>query len=89
MAADLYRSPNQATGNLGHGIGCWYHEFPEVHPEAEGVVERNMVIVLEPILVRPGVGGAKIEDAVVVTEGGAERLSALEIRPWLSGGKGP
>ena len=87
MAADLYRSPNHPGGYLGHGIGCWYHEFPEVHPEAEGIVEANMVIVLEPILVRTGVGGAKIEDAVVVTESGADRLSTLDIRPWLSGGE--
>jgi Xaa-Pro aminopeptidase len=82
MESDLYRSPSHAPGFVGHGIGCWYHERPEIHPDERGVLQADMVVVLEPILVRPGVGGAKIEDAVLVTEQGAERLSGLEIRTW-------
>ncbi len=78
----LFRSPNQATRLMGHGIGCWYLELPQVHPTAEGQIEPNMVVVLEPILSQPGVGGAKIEDAVLVTETGAERLSEIPIRTW-------
>jgi Xaa-Pro aminopeptidase len=83
QAPYLYRSPNHPVGFVGHGIGCWYHEYPEIHPEAAGRLEANMVVVLEPILGRPGVGGAKIEDAVLVTNEGAERLSSLTLRPWL------
>ena len=82
MEPYLYHSPNHAAGFVGHGIGCWYHEYPEIHPDATDVLETNMVIVLEPILGRPGVGGAKIEDAVLVTPQGAERLSSLDIRTW-------
>lgn len=78
----LFRSPNQATRLMGHGIGCWYLEAPEVHPTAEGIIETNMVVVLEPILGMAGVGGAKIEDAVLVTETGAERLSEIPLRTW-------
>lgn len=78
----LFRSPNQATRLMGHGIGCWYLEVPEVHPTAEGIIEANMMVVLEPILGKPGVGGAKIEDAVLVTETGAERLSEIPLRTW-------
>lgn len=83
----LYRSPSHAPGFVGHGIGCWYHELPEIHPAEKGVLQADMVIVLEPILVRPGVGGAKIEDAVLVTDQGSERLSGLEVRTW-QGGRG-
>jgi Xaa-Pro aminopeptidase len=78
----LYRSPNHSLGFVGHGIGCWYHEFPEIHPHAEGELQENMVVVPETILGRPGVGGAKIENAVLVTAAGGEQLSALPIRPW-------
>jgi Xaa-Pro aminopeptidase len=78
----LYRSPNHASGIVGHGLGCWYCEDPEIFAEEESTLEANMVIVLEPILGVPGVGGAKIEDAVLVTADGAERLSALPLRTW-------
>jgi Xaa-Pro aminopeptidase len=80
----LFRSPNQATRLMGHGIGCWYLEIPEVTPSTEGVIESNMVVVLEPILSKPGIGGAKIEDAVLVTGAGAERLSGIPTRTWAS-----
>jgi Xaa-Pro aminopeptidase len=75
----LYRSPNHAPGFVGHGIGCSYNEPPELHPDCETVLEENMVIVLEPILSDPSVGGVKIEDAVLITADGPERLSELPI----------
>ena len=78
----VYHSVNHPIGFVGHGIGCWVHEFPEIRPDADGLLQVGMVIVLEPILVRPGIGGAKIEDAVVVGTGGAERLSSLDVRTW-------
>jgi Xaa-Pro dipeptidase len=82
MEPYLYRSPNHGVGFLGHGIGCWYHGPPEIRADAEEALETNMVVVLEPILGHPGVGGAKIEDPVLVTSHGAERLSNLELRTW-------
>ncbi len=75
----LYRSPNHAPGFVGHGIGCSYTEPPELHPDCATVLEENMVIVLEPILSDPAVGGVKIEDAVLITADGPERLSELPI----------
>jgi Xaa-Pro aminopeptidase len=41
-----------------------------------------MIIVVEPILSEAGVGGVKLEDAVLVTADGAERLSSCPIRSW-------
>ena len=38
-----------------------------------------MVIVLEPILAAPGLGGVKLEDAVLITATGPERLSELAV----------
>ena len=81
----LYRSPNHEPGFVGHGIGCHYSEPPELHPEDDTVLEENMAIVVEPILMRPGVGGVKIEDLVAVTRGGTERFSSCPIHTWNNG----
>jgi Xaa-Pro aminopeptidase len=75
----LYRSPQHEPGFIGHGIGLSYCEPPEIDPGCTTVLEENMVIVLEPILSVPGVGGVKIEDAVLITRKGPERLSALPV----------
>ncbi len=80
-----YRSPNPPSdkrGFVGHGMGCWTHSLPSIEPDAKGVLEPNMVLVFEPILSQPGVAGAKIEDSVLVTANGAERLSKIDIRSW-------
>jgi Xaa-Pro aminopeptidase len=76
----LYRSPNHAPGFVGHGLGCSYTEPPEIHPGCETVLRENMVVVLEPILSDPAVGGVKIEDPVLITAAGPERLSGLPVR---------
>ena len=57
---------------------------PTIHPASKDVLEPNMVLVFETILGQPGVGGAKIEDSILVTESGAERLSQLPVRTWPS-----
>ena len=85
MEQYLYRSPNppaNVPGCMGHGMSCWSHGLPTIHPDAEDVLEANMVLVPETILGQPGVGGAKIEDSVLVTPRGSERLSELDIRTW-------
>jgi Xaa-Pro aminopeptidase len=80
LAEHLYRSPQHEPGFIGHGIGLSYCEPPEMDPGCTTVLEENMVIVLEPILSVPGLGGVKIEDAVLITPKGPERLSALPVR---------
>lgn len=78
----LYRSPNHEPGFMGHGIGCHYCEPPELTPDDRTVLEEGMVLVVEPILMRLGLGGVKIEDSVLVTRKGAKRLSSCEITTW-------
>jgi Xaa-Pro aminopeptidase len=82
----LYRSPNHEPGFMGHGIGTHYSEFPELHPDDQTLLQENMVLVVEPILMRPGVGGVKIEDSVLVHSKGAERFSTCDIRTWSHDG---
>ncbi len=62
---------------LGHGIGLQIHEAPWVRPNSDMPVEPGMVFTLEPGIYLPGWGGIRIEDDVLVTPDGAERLTRL------------
>lgn len=66
------------TGNTGHQLGYGLHGEPLVDRRVDFVVEENMVMCLEPRIVlpdQPEVGGAHLEDVVVVTATGCEQLN--------------
>ncbi|MBO68039.1 MAG: hypothetical protein CL398_06970 [Acidiferrobacteraceae bacterium] len=59
----------------GHCIGLDVHEHPFISEEDDTPLEVGMTFTIEPSIFWPGRVGARIEDIIVVTENGGEKLN--------------
>lgn len=63
---------------LGHGVGLEIHEAPRLGPIKESILERGMIVTVEPGIYLPEWGGIRLENMVLVTENGGEVLNTLD-----------
>ena len=63
------------THSLGHGVGLQVHEAPRISRKEQAKVAPGMVFTLEPAIYLPGAFGIRIEDMVIVTKEGVEKIS--------------
>ncbi len=72
------RGFGEAFGHgLGHGLGLETHEGPRLSRTADTPLRAGAVVTVEPGVYRPGWGGVRIEDDILLTDHGAEVLTTF------------
>ncbi|OYD26704.1 Xaa-Pro aminopeptidase [Mycoplasma testudineum] len=65
----------QFLHSTGHGLGIDVHESPNVSTASETILEPGMIITVEPGIYIQDLGGARLENDILVTEDGYINLS--------------
>ena len=63
--------------SLGHGVGLDVHEWPRLSQQVEHRLPAGATVTIEPGVYLPDRFGIRIEDVVVLREGGADNLTPL------------
>jgi Xaa-Pro aminopeptidase len=63
--------------SLGHGLGLEIHEPPRLGRRVKTPLRAGNVVTLEPGVYVEGIGGIRVEDDIVIKDGGAEVLTPL------------
>ncbi|AMC94624.1 peptidase M24 [Erysipelothrix larvae] len=63
------------THGLGHGLGMGSGDFPLLNQSSQMILEDNMIMSCEPGIYIEGLGGVRIEDDVLISNGKAVVLN--------------
>lgn len=72
---DSSRFKGRFIHGLGHGVGLNVHDHQALSPMSDFFLKENMVVTVEPGVYIPQKGGVRIEDDVIVTKNGCERIT--------------
>lgn len=61
----------------GHGVGLDVHEYPYVAKVNEQLLKTNAVVTIEPGIYVNGLGGARIEDMIIIKNNSNEQITKL------------
>ena len=61
--------------SFGHGVGVEIHEFPNASPRNETPLPAGAVISAEPGIYLPGKLGVRIEDVIILKDGGCTDIT--------------
>lgn len=71
------------AGGFGHGIGMAVLETPGLYAGNTTELRPRMTVAYEPMVVIEGLGTGVVEDTLLITETGYERLSNYPVVTWL------
>lgn len=70
--------------STGHGVGLDIHEEPRVSARSAATLVTGHVVTVEPGVYLPELGGVRIEDTVLVTDDGCDRLTLTPKDPAVA-----
>lgn len=80
---DLKQNGYTPLHSLGHGVGFDIHEEPFFGIVYDQPLKENMVITIEPGVYKPGQFGIRIEDTVLITKLGCQKLTRSPKEPTI------
>jgi Xaa-Pro aminopeptidase len=74
--------PYYCPGGFGHGIGMSVLEAPGLFAGNTAELRPRMTVAYEPMVVVEGLGTGVVEDTLLITERGYERLTTYPVVTW-------
>ena len=63
------------THSTGHGVGVEIHEYPNLSPASDSILQVGNIVTVEPGIYIPEKFGVRIEDMALITETGCQNLT--------------